>query len=246
MIVQKKENLLFSIDSLKKILGFYPKNLTLLKKVFVYDFINNTTINSDNDYLDFHRLEFLGDAVLNSIISHFLCEQLPEKKEGDLTQVRSKIVCRKNLNKISKKLLFENILLNHKFYYISDNILGNTLEALIGFIYLELGYVGCKRFVYDKILHYYVDLSKIQKEIFSYKVWILEWSQKNKFFIKFETYKEDKNQISIKNKHYYLSKLTLINYGIKTIGKGLSKKKSEENAAKAAYIIMKKEDNQTL
>ncbi|WP_185882374.1 ribonuclease III family protein [Blattabacterium cuenoti] len=237
MIIQKKENSIFSIDALKKILGFDPKNLTLLKKVFVYDLMNTKIKSSNHDYLDFHRLEFLGDAVLNSIISHFLCEELPEKKEGDLTQVRSKIVCRKNLNKISKKLLFENIFLNHKFY----NILGNTLEALIGFVYLELGYLGCKRFIYDKILHYYVDLSKIQKEIFSYKVWILEWAQKNKFFIKFETYKEDSHQISNQDKDYYLSKLTLINDGIQTIGKGFSKKKSEENAAKEAYIIMNKE-----
>ncbi|WP_238783789.1 ribonuclease III family protein [Blattabacterium cuenoti] len=228
------------ISKLKKILGFCPNNLKLLKKVFIHSFsTKKRNFDKKNYFFDFQRLEFLGDAVLNSIISHFLCERLPEKKEGELTQVRSKIVCRRNLNEISKKLTLTDIFLKKENTIISDNILGNILEALIGFIYLEIGYKGCKDFVYKKILHSHVNVAKLQKEIFSYKVWIIEWSQKNKFFINFNTFREEKG-VSEKNKQIitYLSEFTVSKYGIKTKGRGPSKKKSEEIAAKKAYFLI--------
>ncbi|WP_113738104.1 ribonuclease III family protein [Blattabacterium clevelandi] len=222
------------VGRLKKILGFCPKRISYLKEVFIYSF--STKKRNKNYYIDFQRLEFLGDAVLNSIISHFLYEKLPEKKEGELTQVRSKIVCRRNLNEIFKKLTLTEIFFKKKKSIISDNMFGNALESLIGFIYLEIGYQGCKNFVYKKILHFHVNIVKLQKEIFSYKVWIIEWSQKNKFLINFNTFKEEKN----KNIITYLSEFTISEYEMKTLGRGPSKKKSEEIAAKKAYFLIQK------
>ncbi|WP_341651338.1 ribonuclease III domain-containing protein [Blattabacterium cuenoti] len=223
------------VGILIKILGFCPKNTKFLKEVFIYSFYTKKRNFNQNYSLNFQRLEFLGDAVLNSIISHFLCEKFPEKKEGELTQIRSKIVCRRNLNKISKKLTISDIFFDKSM--ISENILGNTLEALIGFIYLEGGYKECENFVHKKILHPHVNIEKLQNEIFSYKVWILEWSQKNKFFINFKTFREDQNQ----NKIIYLSEFTISECGIQTKGIGSSKKKSEEMAAKKAYFIVQKQ-----
>ncbi|WP_341656803.1 ribonuclease III domain-containing protein [Blattabacterium cuenoti] len=223
------------VDILIKILGFCPKNTKLLKEVFIYSFYTKKRNFNQNYSLNFQRLEFLGDAVLNSIISHFLCEKFPEKKEGELTQIRSKIVCRRNLNEISKKLTISDIFFDKSM--ISENIFGNTLEALIGFIYLEVGYQECENFVHKKILHPHVNIEKLQNEIFSYKVWILEWSQKNKFFINFKTFREDQNQ----NKIIYLSEFTISECGIQTKGIGSSKKKSEEMAAKEAYFIVQKQ-----
>ncbi|AFJ90973.1 ribonuclease III family protein [Blattabacterium sp. (Blaberus giganteus)] len=220
------------VGKLIKILGFCPKNTVFLKEVFIYSFYKRNF--NQNYYLNFQRLEFLGDAVLNSIISYFLCKRFPEKKEGELTQIRSKIVCRRNLNEISKKLTIEDIFFDKSM--ISDNTLGNILEALIGFIYFEVGYQECEDFVHKKILHTHVNIEKLQNEIFSYKVWIIEWSQKNKFFINFKTFREDKNQ----NKIIYLSEFTISECGIKTKGRGYSKKKSEEIAAKEAYFIVQK------
>ncbi|WP_185870455.1 ribonuclease III family protein [Blattabacterium cuenoti] len=234
------------VSKLKNILGFCPNNLQFLKKVFIHSFSTKKRNFNQNYYFDFQRLEFLGDAVLNSIISHFLCEKLPGKKEGELTQVRSKIVCRRNLNEISRKLTLTDIFFKKENTIMSDNILGNILEALIGFIYLEIGYKGCKDFVYKKILHSHVNVAKLQKEIFSYKVWIIEWSQKNKFFINFNTFREEKG-ISKKNKHVitYLSEFTVFKYGIKTKGRGPSKKKSEEIAAKKAYFLIQEKYKKT-
>ncbi|WP_341654852.1 ribonuclease III domain-containing protein [Blattabacterium cuenoti] len=223
------------VGILIKILGFCPKNTKLLKEVFIYSFYTKKKNFNQNYSLNFQRLEFLGDAVLNSIISHFLCEKFPEKKEGELTQIRSKIVCRRNLNEISKKLTISDIFFDKSM--ISENIFGNTLEALIGFIYLEVGYQECENFVHKKILHPHVNIEKLQNEIFSYKVWILEWSQKNKFFINFKTFREDQNQ----NKIIYLSEFTISECGIQTKGIGSSKKKSEEMAAKEAYFIVQKQ-----
>ncbi|WP_185859257.1 ribonuclease III family protein [Blattabacterium cuenoti] len=222
------------IGRLIKILGFCPKNTKFLKEVFIYSFSIKRKNLNQNYSVNFQRLEFLGDAVLNSIISHFLCEKLPDKKEGELTQIRSKIVCRRNLNEISRKLTITDIFFNKSV--ISDNILGNTLEALIGFIYLEIGYQGCKDFVHQKILHTYVNIAKLQNEIFSYKVWMIEWSQKNKLIINFKTFREIEN----KNVITYLSEFTVLECGIKTEGRGTSKKKSEEMAAKAAYFLVQK------
>ncbi|AWU39113.1 ribonuclease III [Blattabacterium punctulatus CPU2] len=222
------------VSKLKKILGFCPKRISYLKEVFIYSFYKKK--RNKNYYIDFQRLEFLGDAVLNSIISHFLYEKFPEKKEGELTQVRSKIVCRKNLNEIFKKLTLTEIFFKKNKSMISDNMFGNALESLIGFIYLEIGYQGCQNFVYKKILHFHVNIMKLQKEIFSYKVWIIEWSQKNKFLINFNTFKEEKN----KNIITYLSEFSISEYEIQTIGRGPSKKKSEELAAKKAYFLIQK------
>ncbi|AGD97993.1 ribonuclease III [Blattabacterium sp. (Blatta orientalis) str. Tarazona] len=237
---QKEEKNSILVSRLKKILGFCPKNLKLLKDVFIYSFSTKRKTLDKNYFLDFQRLEFLGDAVLNSIISHFLCEKLPEKKEGELTQVRSKIVCRKNLNEISKKLTLTKVFFQKNQPIISENILGNTLEALIGFIYLEIGYQGCKNFVYKKILHYHVNITQLQKEISSYKVWVIEWSQKNKFIINFNTFRETKEEIGNKHVITYFSEFTISECGIKTEGRGTSKKKSEEMAAKAAYFLIQK------
>ncbi|WP_185871037.1 ribonuclease III family protein [Blattabacterium cuenoti] len=222
------------VKRLSKILGFKPRNTNFLKEVLIYSFpakdINHKKMNS----IHFQRLEFLGDAVLNTIVSHFLYEQLPEKKEGELTQIRSKIVCRKNLNELSKKLILTDLFLEKNL--ISDNILGNTLEVLIGFIYLDIGYEGCKHFI-NKIMQTHVSIEKLQNEISSYKVWIIEWAQKNKIIINFKTFleKEYKN----KNKVTYLSKLKITEHKIKTEGRGPSKKKSEEMASKEAYILIK-------
>ncbi|WP_185861220.1 ribonuclease III family protein [Blattabacterium cuenoti] len=222
------------VSRLIKILGFCPKNTRFLKEVFIYSFYKKKGNLNQNYFINFQRLEFLGDAILNSIISHFLCKKFPDKKEGELTIIRSKIVCRRNLNEISKKLTIADIFLDKPI--ISDNILGNTLEALIGFIDFEIGYQGCEDFVHKKILHTHVNIEKLQNEIFSYKVWIIEWSQKKKFFINFKTFRENKNQ----NKIIYLSEFTISECGIKTKGRGFSKKKSEEMAAKEAYLIVQR------
>ncbi|WP_185858474.1 ribonuclease III family protein [Blattabacterium cuenoti] len=235
--ILKKDEDSILVEKLIKILGYCTKNTKFLKEVFIYSF-STKKVNSNQSYsLNFQRLEFLGDAILNSIISHFLCEKFPDKKEGELTQIRSKIVCRKNLNEISRKLTIPDIFSNKPI--ISDNILGNTLEALIGFIYLEIGYQGSKDFVHKKILHTHVNIMELQNKIFSYKVWMIEWSQKNKFIINFKTFREVENKDQ--NMITYLSEFTVLEYGIQTKGRGSSKKKSEEIAAKKAYFIVKKE-----
>ncbi|WP_185871597.1 ribonuclease III family protein [Blattabacterium cuenoti] len=231
----KKNDYSILVDRLIKILGFFPKNTKFLKEVFIYSFSTKKRNLNQNYSINFQRLEFLGDAVLNSIISHFLCEKFPKKKEGELTQIRSKIVCRRNLNEISRKLTIADIFSDQSIIF-DNNILGNTLEALIGFIYLYRGYHSCENFVHKKILHPHVNVEKLQNEIFSYKVWIIEWSQKNKLSISFKTFRENKDQ----NKIIYLSVFTISEYEIQTKGRGSSKKKSEEMAAKEAYFIVQR------
>ncbi|WP_238892318.1 ribonuclease III family protein [Blattabacterium cuenoti] len=231
----KKQEISVLFRKIKKILGFSPKNINSLIDVFVYNFYEKKSHIHEKYFFNFQRLEFLGDSVLNTIISHILCEKYPEKKEGELTQIRSKIVCRKNLNELSKKLTIYDIFLD-KTMISNNNVLGNTLEALIGFVYLEIGYQKCKNFVYEKILHNHINFSKIQGEIFRYKVWMIEWCQKNKFSINFNTFLDEKN----KNNMTYISIFTISESNIHTQGVGFSKKTSEEIAAKKAYFLLLK------
>lgn len=226
----------FFLKRLNDILGFFPKNRKLLREVFIYNLLSKEKKLSKNCSIKFQRLEFLGDSVINMIISHFLYEKFPNKDEGELTQIRSKIVCRKNLNKISRKLSLQDFFYD-KNILCNNNILGNTLEALIGFIYLEFGYIKCKNFIYDKILNNHIDIVKLQNKIFSYKVWIMEWCQKNKFFVICRTNEFDKK---LNNKIIYLSEFKILEFNIHVEGKGFSKKESEEIAAKKAYYKIHK------
>ncbi|WP_185864975.1 ribonuclease III family protein [Blattabacterium cuenoti] len=230
----------FLFLKIKKILGFDPKNVNLLKEVFIYHFSAKKRNLSKNYSFNFQRLEFLGDSILSAVISNFLYKKFPDKKEGDLTQIRAKIVCRKNLNELSKKISLEKIFFDRNIIE-NNNVLGNTLEALIGFTYLEIGCEGCKNFIY-KILHQHINLKKLQKEIFSYKVWIIEWCQKNKFITNFNTHLNDKNNSKI----VYLSEFVIFKCSIHTIGIGSSKKESEEMAAKKAYFLVKKKTKNKL
>ena len=131
------------------------------------------------------KLEFLGDAILNTVVSEYLYTTFPQINEGALSQKRSFIVSRDNLNKIGKKLIPEE-LINHQLKTVSKNIYGNILESLIAAIYLDLGYNKAKDFIENKILkEREVDLNH-----YNHKSKILEWSQKNNKKIRFVNSKQ--------------------------------------------------------
>jgi ribonuclease-3 len=223
---EKDENF---ISAIKKVIGFKPKNIQFYQKAFTHSSLKKR--NEKGILISYERLEFLGDAILGSVIASYLFNKIPNGNEGDLTQMRSKIVSRDHLNELGKNLglinFVESSIPNQNF---GDNIHGNLFEALIGAIHIDKGYVFTDKFIYKNVIEPYVDIEKLEGKITSYKSVLIEWGQKNRNKIKFNVY-EDTGNDSLK----HFSVKLLINNEQVSKGRATSKKKAEEIAAKRAY-----------
>ena len=217
-------------SAIKNIVGFKPKNINHYKEAFTHSSLKK--INPNGGYpLNYERLEFLGDAILGSVIADYLFKKIPKGDEGYLTQMRSKIVSREHLNELGKDLglisFVNSSVPNQNF---GNNIHGNLFESLIGAIHLDKGYRFTERFIYKIVIEPYVDIERLEGKITSYKSVLFEWCQKNKKKIKYSVY-EDTGNDSLK---HFSVKLFIQN---ELVGKGraTSKKKAEEIASKRAY-----------
>ncbi|MEX1384369.1 ribonuclease III [Lutibacter sp.] len=221
---------------LKKIIGFNPKNLQYYKKAFIHRSIKEVDKKTGLP-LNYERLEFLGDAMLSSVIASYLFQEVPSGDEGYLTKMRSKIVSREHLNELGKDLdLFRFVRSNVVKSKFGENIHGNIFEALIGAIYLDRGYTYCKKFIFKRVIIPYVDVPKLEGKITSYKSLFIEWCQKVKNDFAFEVY-EDSGNDTIK----HFSVKLFLDGKIIAKGRATSKKKAEETAAKRAYYAFQQE-----
>lgn len=213
-----------------QILGFKPKNLDLYRKAFTHRSVNLR--DSKGLPLNYERLEFLGDTVLGSIISHYLYKQVPTGDEGYLTKMRSKIVSREHLNELGRDLdliKFVNSRIPNEHF--GDNIHGNVFEALVGAIFLDKGYSSCEKFIHQRLIKPYVDIENLEGKIISYKSLIIEWCQKEKKEFLYETYEDDGNDDL---KHFAVK--LFINKKLIAKARATSKKKAEESASKLSLI----------
>jgi len=185
---------------LKPLLGFTPVNLS----IFILAFSHKST-NSDrpNSIQNNERLEYLGDAVLGTIVAEYLFKKYPDSDEGFLTKMRSKIVKRKSLNKIGDKMGLDMMLSEYNNTRLSRSMLGNALEALVGAIYLESGYHGTRRYIINQILRKYVDVHELERVDDNYKSQLLEWCQKNgrtvsyKLLARYKFEKRDRFKVAV-------------------------------------------------
>ena len=129
---------------MRSLIGFTPSKLSIFKLAFYHKSASNDKMNAITSN---ERLEYLGDAVLGTIVAEYLFKKYPNKNEGFLTKMRSKIVKRQSLNKIADKMGLDVILNEYNQTRLSRSMLGNALEALVGAVYLECGYNGTKRYV---------------------------------------------------------------------------------------------------
>lgn len=161
---------------LRRIIGFTPNNLKLYKLAFAHkSTISDKAYGAQNN----ERLEYLGDAVLGTIVAEYLFKKYPNGNEGFLTKMRSKIVQRKSLNTIGDKMGLDMLLSEYNNTRLSRSMLGNAVEALVGAVYLECGYSKTKRFVIRKILRSYINVHELEHFDDNYKSQLLEWCQKN-------------------------------------------------------------------
>ena len=215
-------------NSLKNTLGLTPRNLELYKLALrhksVAPEIKNGFKNSNE------RLEFLGDAILDAAVAHYLFGKFPFKDEGFLTKLRAKIVSRSHLNQLAGRLSLDQLIdSNLELDTLKTSIAGDALEALIGALYLDKGYKKTLWFIHHKMIRDFIDLDELQFNVSDHKSQLIEWCQKNKKPIRFDTSEED----GPGHENRYLAKVVIdgTEHGM---GRGLSKKKAEQNAAKRA------------
>lgn len=185
---------------LRSMLGFTPSNINLFKLAFYH---KSTSTEKLYAVQSNERLEYLGDAVLGTIVAEYLFKKYPNSNEGFLTKMRSKIVKRKSLNRIADKMGLDMLLNEYNNTRLSRSMLGNALEALVGAVYLEQGYHKTKRYVVNKILRSYLDIHELETFDDNYKSQLLEWCQKNgqtvayKMLAKYKFEKRDRFKVAV-------------------------------------------------
>lgn len=208
--------------------GIYPSDIQVFKIAFTHKSASRSLEKSRR--LNNERLEFLGDAILASVVADFLYSYFPFKKEGFLTKLRARIVSRDQLNDIALKMGLQYHIVAQNRINGTKNIYGNALEALIGAIYVDKGYKRTKEFVIQKIINNNIDLVKLAFTDSDYKSQVIEWAQKNKIEIIFE---DEEIESTDHNNLYFTSTIKVDNH-ILGSGKGLSKKEAQQNASKEA------------
>ncbi len=211
--------------NLRNLLGYRPGNLQLYKTA-----LSHRSVKEGSDQNN-ERLEFLGDAVLSSVVADYLFKRYPYKGEGFLTEMRSKMVNRATLNDIALKMGLKKITIYNK----GDNslkisqIFGNTLEALLGAIYLELGYVKTSRWVMKNLITPYLFMEELETVDINQKNKIYGWASKNGKSLDFVTIEE-----SIENGRRLFTVAVTIDGEIVSTGRAYNKKDASQIAAQKA------------
>ena len=231
----RKEKELFS--SLKDILGFYPHNINLYKQALLHKSMGRR--NEKGRPLNNERLEFLGDAVLSAVVGDIVFRHFDGKREGFLTNTRSKLVSRNTLGKLAQEMGIDQ-LVKSSDHSTSHNSYknGNAFEALVGAIYLDRGYDACMRFVEKRILAQVINIDKVAYKEVNFKSKLLEWSQKNRVRMEFRDLEQTKD--SQTGSPVFTTQVFIEGVeGCK--GTGFSKKESHQNASKETLQRLRRE-----
>lgn len=214
--------------------GFCPNRIELYKIALTH---KSQTMRQKGRSLNNERLEFLGDAVLETVVSDIVFRHFPKKSEGFLTNLRSRIVRRESLNKVAESIgLTPYISVSNNSTSHNSYLGGNALEALIGAIYLDLGFRACQQFVVRKVLPVLGSLEQISEEEVNFKSKLVEWCQKN--HIKLE-YTLKQREGTDDNAPLFVSKVLLEN-SMAGSGTGYSKKEAHQNASKEVLALLRR------
>jgi ribonuclease-3 len=225
-------------EAIKKITGVYPSNTELYELAFIH---RSASVYHNKGYsINNERLEFLGDSILDAVVADYLFDRYPNENEGFLTNLRSRIVNRVSLNDIAVKIGLPGLLKSTPIKNASSgSIYGNALEAFIGAIYLDHGYMKTREIILNRLILNHVDLQELTYTDTNYKGRILDWAQKHHFELIFDTREAGNSKPS--NPHFVSE--VKINGKIKGSGTADSKKEAEQNAAKDALEKMNWDQN---
>ncbi|MDT3403354.1 ribonuclease III [Mucilaginibacter terrae] len=218
------------VKTLKNLLGFVPGNLSLYRLAFRHKSVAQSVkkgVKNSNE-----RLEFLGDAVLGSVVAEVLFKMYPYEDEGFLTELRSKIVSRNNLNQLARKLGLEGLIQYDNRMVASarqGSLLGDAFEALVGAVYLDKGYDFTKGLIINRIIKAHIDIHTLEQTETNFKSKLIEWCQRHGKDVLFEL---TLNQDGESNKLFTIQ--VNIDGEIMGLGKEFSKKNAEKLAAEKA------------
>lgn len=215
---------------LKTILGFKPLRLDIYEKACIHR--SASLQHPDGRLINNERLEYLGDSVLDTVISDFLFQNYPEAQEGFLTKVRSRIVNREYLNDLARRMGVDQLLIsNIPAHMPVKHLYGDALEAFVGAVFLDAGYHMTFNFITHNVFEKHIPLDDIMDNDPDYKSQVFEWVQKNKkdiSFIHHENYDPDERRA------VFTTQL-LIDGQEAGHGRGCSKKEAEQKAASQVW-----------
>ena len=213
----------------RDMLGFYPHDIRYYQEALMHKSMlahgeSGTPINNE-------RLEFLGDAVLDAVVGEIVYHHFPRKREGFLTNTRSKIVQRESLGRLAIEIGLDKLVKRHAQNQMHNSYMaGNAFEALVGAIYLDRGYAYCKSFMTDRILNRHIDIDKLARQEVTFKSKLLEWCQKHRVNLEYVLLDETKDE---DGSPLFRSKVLIEGHECGR-GKGYSKKESHQNASRNA------------
>lgn len=219
----------FMLDSL---FGIYPNNIELYKLALIHR--SASLFLDDGTPMNNERLEYLGDSILQAVVTDYLFIEFPDRDEGFLTQMRSKIVSRTSLNQLCMDIGLDGYIIANGGTGMNKHIYGDTVEAMIGAIYLDKGYDFVNRMLINKILRNNIDLMLMTVTESDFKSRLIEWCQKNKRQIVFST---SASTTSPKQSPVFMSKVIIDGLEV-AYGEGASKKEAQQNAAYNVSKVM--------
>lgn len=229
----RKEKELYS--SLYDIIGFYPYDISYYKLALMHKSVMRR--NAKGKPVNNERLEFLGDAILDAIVGDIVYQHFPGKREGFLTNTRSKLVQRDTLNKLAQEMGINQLILSSGHTSSHNSYMGgNAFEALVGAIYLDQGYNACMRFMNKRILAQMINIDKVAYKEVNFKSKLIEWSQKNKVRLSYEQVLQEKD----KNGNPIFEFKVVLEGVEGCAGRGFSKKESQQLASKLTLDKLKK------
>jgi ribonuclease-3 len=219
---------------LKSLIGFRPRNLRLYEMAFIHRSASFSL--PDGSRINNERLEYLGDAIIESIISEYLFNLYPDASEGFMTKTRSRVVNRDMLNRLAISMQMGSLMVTKmQSTGNSRNLYGNALEALVGALFIDVGYDKTSRFFINKVLKKHLNLNSILEAVTDYKSLILEYGQKHRHPVSFSFSEDSDPQTSRPAFTVTLE----INNAISTTGHGDSKKEAEQDASMKAWEQIK-------
>ena len=230
----RKEKELYS--SLHAIIGFYPHNIKYYKMALTHK--SSGKKNEKGRPLNNERLEFLGDALLDAVVGHIVYAHFEGKREGFLTNTRSKLVSRETLGKLAQEMgLTELIQSSGTQRSHNSYMAGNAFEALVGAIYLDQGYEAVMKFMKQRILSQMVNIDKVAYKEVNFKSKLLEWTQKNRVRMDYKMQKESQDENGSP-----VFGFTVMIEGVEGgKGQGFSKKEAQQNASKETLQRLRRE-----
>lgn len=224
-------------QELRNLLGFVPGDLLLYETALSHRSIRDKG-NGNNE-----RLEYLGDAILGAIIGDFLYRKYPFKPEGYLTDMRSKIVNRQQLNDIAIKMGLRHLTNYDKYnnFLKVSQIFGNTLEALVGAVYLDKGYRKTSRFVHRRILLPFIDIESLEQVEMNHKNKLYGWANRKRKRLEFELLEEQ-----IQGGRRLFTVGAVIDGEVLCTGKAYNKKDASQIAAQQALGLLGLSERSTL